>query len=66
MEFEHQMSREAKFAYFIDKMDAVIKAKVYDILSNTDVLFNEFYTHAVGLLESQDNEYTSLLNELLK
>lgn len=60
------MSREAKFANFIDKMDAVIKAKVYDILSNTDVLFNEFYTHAVGLLESQDNEYTSLLNELLK
>ncbi len=31
-EFEYQTTREAKFAYFIDKMDAVAKAKVYDNL----------------------------------
>lgn len=63
-EFEHQTSREAKFAFFIDKMDAVVKAKIYDNLNNSNDLFAEFSTHAIGVLESKDNEFLPLLREL--
>lgn len=63
-EFEYGMSREAKFAYFIDKMDAVVKAKIYDGLNNSQDLFNEFSTHAISTLESKDNEFLPLLREL--
>lgn len=63
-EFEYGMSREAKFAYFIDKMDAVVKAKIYDSLNNSQDLFDEFSTHAISTLESKDNEFLPLLREL--
>ena len=64
LEFEYGTSREAKFAYFIDKMDAVVKAKIYDGLTGTNDLFNEFYPHAIEALERQDNEFIKLLREL--
>lgn len=64
LEFEQQTSREAKFAFFIDKMDAVVKAKTYDNLNNSNNLFDEFSTHAIGVLESKDNEFLPLLREL--
>lgn len=63
-EFEYQTSREAKFAYFIDKMDAVMRAKVLDGLLGSNALFAEFYPHALSTLERQDNEFVGILKQL--
>lgn len=41
-----------------------VKAKVYDSLSNSDVLFNNFYPHALSTLENSNNEFLPLLREL--
>lgn len=60
-EFEERKTREAVFAYFIDKLDAVFKSKQYDEELEKKEYFNEFYPHALGVL--QDNEFVSLLRE---
>lgn len=46
----------------IDKLDAVLKAKKYDEEFDTDKYFNEFYPHALGIL--QDNSFADILDEL--
>lgn len=60
-EFEEQKTKEATFAYFIDKLDAVLKSKQYDEELGKNVYFNEFFPHALGVL--QDNEFISLLRK---
>lgn len=60
-EFEERKTREAAFAYFIDKLDAVFRGKQYDEELGKNEYFNEFYPHALGVL--QDNEFVSLLRK---
>lgn len=42
LEMETQSTSLAKFAYLLDKIDAVIKAGIYEEQYNLDGLFNEF------------------------
>ena len=50
----------AKFAYLLDKMDAIIKAVIYEELYNLDGLFNEFS----GLQKQKDTFKNTQLEEL--
>lgn len=58
IEFESRETKDAMFAYFIDKLDAVLKAKQYDEEFQKDEYFEEFYYHALGVLN--DNEFLEL------
>lgn len=44
LEMEDQKTEVAKFAYLLDKIDAVIKAALYENECNMNGLFNEFFT----------------------
>lgn len=61
-EFEERKTKEAKFAYFIDKLDATLKSKQYDEEFGKNEYFNEFYPHALGVL--QDNEFVELMAKM--
>lgn len=61
-EFEERKTKEAEFAYFIDKLDAVFKAKKYDEEYGKDEYFNNFYPHALGILK--DNEFIELMESI--
>ncbi len=56
-EFEAQETNEAQFCYFIDKYDAVIKAKFYDDKFNKNEYLQEFYNHALENLKKNNNIY---------
>lgn len=43
VEMENQSTPLAKFAYLLDKIDAVIKAGIYEEMHGVKGLFNEFY-----------------------
>lgn len=58
-EFEERKTKDAEFAYFIDKIDAVLKSKQYDEEFGKNEYFSEFYPHALGVL--QDNQFANLL-----
>ncbi|MCX4254527.1 MAG: HD domain-containing protein [Bacilli bacterium] len=59
-EFESRTTKDAEFAYFIDKLDAVLKAKQYDETLNQDTYYSEFYPHALEVLK--ENEFLGLLH----
>lgn len=61
-EFEERKTRDAELAYFIDKLDAVLKSKQYDEEFGKDEYFNEFYPHALGVL--QDNEFVEIISRI--
>lgn len=54
LEFEQKETKEAILSYFIDKIDPVLKAKQYDEEYNTNKYFEEFYTHAKEVLQTND------------
>lgn len=56
-EFDAQKTNEAQFCYFIDKYDAVIKAKFYDDKFSKNEYFQEFYNHALENLKKNNNRY---------
>lgn len=61
LEFEERKTKESQFAYFIDKIDPVLKARQYDESYLTTEYFNEFYPHAMEVLK--DNEFLRLLRK---
>lgn len=61
LEFEERKTKESQFAYFIDKIDPVLKARQYDEEYLSEEYFNEFYPHAMEVLK--DNEFLRLLRK---
>lgn len=61
-EFEDKESRDAQFALFIDKLDAIMKAKVYDSLTNRTDIYQDFYQTSLEVIK--DSEYFPILEEL--
>lgn len=61
-EFDAQETNEAQFSYFIDKYDAVIKAKFYDDKLNKNEYFQEFYNHTLENLKKNNNKYLKYFN----
>ena len=58
-EFEEKKTDEAKFAYKMDKLQAIIQAKYYsENLNDNNKLFNEFYSTSIHLCE----EFKELLD----
>ncbi|MDE5538909.1 MAG: HD domain-containing protein [Bacilli bacterium] len=53
-EFEHGTTLDGRFAKFIDRIDADIKAKVYDQQLGVDVYFNDFFAHDKQIIESTE------------
>lgn len=51
-EFEERVSPEAKFCYAIDKLDAVMQAKMYDEKLGRRSLFTDFYNYEQKRLEN--------------
>ena len=47
IEFEQQITPEAKFVKAMDKLDAVMQAKLYAEINNKPELFHEFYNSAL-------------------
>lgn len=56
---ENRNTPLAKFAYLLDKMDAIIKAVIYEELYNLDGLFNKFS----GLQKQKDTFKNTQLEE---
>ena len=51
-EFEERKTKEAKFVYKMDKLQAVMQAKYYSELTNdSNKLFDEFYNNAIPLCD---------------
>lgn len=63
-EFESKQTKNAQFAFFIDKLDAVMRAKIYEIITSTDGLYNEF--NSLEEIRFQDSEFASILEDLKK
>ena len=59
---ESQNTPLSKFAYLLDKMDAVIKASVYEEEYNMQGLFEEFY----GLQEQRGTFKNTQLEEFFE
>lgn len=49
-EFENKQTPEAKFVKIIDKLDAVIQAKIYAEKNNRQDVFIEFYNNALPII----------------
>ena len=47
LEFEEKKSKEAQFAYKMDKLNAVLQAKYYSEVTKNPNLFTEFYETAI-------------------
>ena len=52
MEFEERVNKEAKFCYAIDKLDAVVQAKIYSEEIGNPALFAEFYENTKQKVEN--------------
>lgn len=66
LEMEDQKTELAKFAYLLDKIDAVIKAEHYEKECNMNGLFNEFFTFQdkKGIFKNSIlEEFFNFLNE---
>ena len=50
-EFEDMETPEAKFVKIIDKLDAVMQAKIYSEKTNNPEIFEEFYNRAYPLIK---------------
>lgn len=61
VEFEERKTREAQFAYCMDKIDPVFKAKQYDEQFGVDLYFKDFAPHAEQILE--DNEFFQMFRK---
>ena len=61
-EFEKRLTPEAKFCYAIDKLDAVMQAKMYDEKLGTRNLFTDFYNYEQKRL-SDFSEFEFLFNK---
>lgn len=62
IEMENRSTPLAKFAYLIDKIDAVIKAGIYEERYNIKGLFNEFY----GFQKQKKNFSDTELEEFIE
>ncbi len=51
-EFEKRLTPEAKFCYAMDKLDAVMQAKIYSSKMGRDELFNQFYKNSLDRVEN--------------
>lgn len=50
LEFEKKETKEAKFVYKMDKLQAILQAKYYsEILNDDNTLFKEFYENGIDL-----------------
>lgn len=60
-EFEEKKTKEAIFAFKMDKLGAVMQAKYYsELINDNNVLFDEFYNNALGLCD----EYIHISTEI--
>lgn len=65
-EMEQQNTPIAKLAFQIDKLDAVIKAKIYENNYNLNGLFDEFYSHQEEKQTFQNSVLEDGFNKLKK
>lgn len=65
-EFESRETDEASFAYCVDKLDPVLKAKYIEQMTNHQGLFNDFYDYEENRSTFTNTPFEKIFKELKK